>query len=68
MADRVGDLRTVLRERFGEMVRLKPIPTERSLLRRRFGLGGRSDRLAESLVGQVMAVLDEQLAWRRFGL
>lgn len=68
LADRVGDLRTVLRERFGDKVRLKVIPTERSLLRRRLGLGGRGDRLAEGLVEHFITMMDEHLAWRRFGL
>ena len=68
LADRVGDLRSVLRERYGEKVRLKIILTERSMLRRRLGLGGGSDPFAASLVERVVAVIDEHLAWNRFGL
>jgi serine protease SohB len=68
LADRVGDLRSVLRERYGEKVRLKVIPTERSMLRRRLGLGGGGDQFAASLVERVVAVIDEHLAWNRFGL
>ncbi len=67
LADRVGDLRSVLREEFGDKVRLKVISTERSMLRRRLGLGG-SDRLAASLVERVAAIVDEHLMWSRFGL
>ena len=67
LADRVGDLRSVLREEFGDKVRLKVIPTERSMLRRRLGLGG-SDRLAAGLVERVIAIVDEHLMWNRFGL
>ena len=68
LADRIGDLRTVLREAYGEKVRLKVISTERSMLRRRLGLSGGSDRLAASLVEHVIAVIDEHVAWNRFGL
>jgi signal peptide peptidase SppA len=68
LADRIGDLRSVLREDYGEKVRLKIIPTERNTLRRRLGLSGGSDRLAASLVERVIAMVDERLAWSRFGL
>lgn len=68
LADRVGDLRSVLRERYGEEVRLKVIPTERGMVRRRLGLGGGSDRLAAGLVGEVIAIVDEHLMWNCFGL
>jgi signal peptide peptidase SppA len=68
LADRTGDLRSVLHEEYGEKVRLKVIPTERNMLRRRLGLGGSSDRLAASVVEHVVAIVDEHLAWNRFGL
>ncbi len=68
LADRVGDLRSVLRERYGEKVRLRTIPTERNMLRRRLGFGGAGDRLAIGLVDRVVAVVEEHLAWSRFGL
>lgn len=67
LADRVGDLRSVLRERYGEKVRLKPIAAEKGMLRRRLGLNS-GDRLAASLVREVVTAIDEDLAWRRFGL
>ena len=68
LADRTGDLRSVLREAYGDGVRLKMIPIERSMLRRRLGLGASSDRLAAGLVDRVLATIDEHLAWNRFGL
>ena len=66
LADRIGDLRSVLREEFGDKVRLKSIPMERSMLRRRLGLA--SDRLTFGIVERIIAALDEHSAWRRFGL
>ncbi len=66
LADRTGDLLSVLREYFGEKVRLRVIPMEKSMLRRRLGLGG--DRLAGGLVDHVVARIEERLAWDRFGL
>ncbi len=67
LADRIGDLRSVLREAYGEKVRLKVIPMEKGMLRRRLGLGG-SDRLAAGLIGRVTAAIDEHLMLSRFGL
>lgn len=67
LADRVGDLRTVLRERYGEELRLRPIAMERGFLRRRLGLAARGATgrgLAEGLV----AALEERLLWNRYGL
>ena len=67
LADRVGDLTAVLRQAYGEKVRLKVIPMEKSMLRRRLGLSG-GDRLAASLVERVAAIVEEHLLWSRFGL
>ena len=67
LADRVGDLTAVLREAYGDKVRLKVIPMEKSMLRRRLGLSG-GDRLAASLVERVAAIVEEHLLWSRFGL
>jgi signal peptide peptidase SppA len=68
LADRTGDLRSVLREYFGEEVRLRVIPMEKSKLRRRLGLSASSDRLAVGLIDQALAVIEEHFAWSRFGL
>jgi serine protease SohB len=63
LADSVGELRAVLRDRYGANVRLKTIATERSMLRRRLGGldGGR-------LVDSAIAAIEERLLWNRFGL
>jgi serine protease SohB len=67
LADRVGELRAVLKERFGEDVRIKTIPTERSALRRRLGLLGRDDA-AMRIIDRAIAGIEERLLWNRFGL
>ena len=65
LADRTGDMREVLREKYGEKVRLKMIGGERNFLMRRLGtLGaafgsGLSERFAEEL--------EERVARARFG-
>lgn len=66
LVDRVGDLRTVLRERFGEGLRLRVFPTERRSLFRRIGLGPRSGYT--DLVAAIAEQADELALWSRYGL
>jgi serine protease SohB len=66
LADRVGDLREVLRERYGENVRVLPIPTGKSgWLRRRLGMTGDP---AAGIFGGIISAIEERLLWNRFGL
>jgi len=67
LADRVGDLRSVLKERYGKDVRLKLIATERSMWRRRLGLPSRAGRAGEGVEAAIAAV-EDRLLWSRFGL
>jgi len=68
LADAVGELRTVLRERFGDKVLMPVIAPERSLLGRlRPGVGfeGMSrDSLAEDMI----SALEARALWARYGL
>jgi serine protease SohB len=67
LADRTGDLRDVLRERYGEDVIIRPIAAKESFWRRRFGMRG-GEGAAISLLGGLVAVVEERLLWNRFGL
>jgi serine protease SohB len=68
LADRVGDLRSLLRERYGEKVRVLPIATGKSgWLRRRMGISA-ADETATGIVDRVIASIEERLIWNRFGL
>ena len=68
LVDRIGDLRSVLREHYGEKVRVLPIPTGRGgWLRRRLGVDHGGD-MAAGLVDRVIATIEERLMWNRFGL
>ena len=67
LVDRIGDLRTVLREHYGNRVVLQPVAAERGFLRRRLGLAGGAD-LGAGLVDRLVAVIEERLLWGRFGL
>jgi serine protease SohB len=72
LADRIGDLRTVLRERFGENVRFPLIPAERGLFGRRTpgvaspGLDGLLDR--PGFADELIAAIEARALWARYGL
>lgn len=67
LADRLGDLGSVLRERYGEKVRLKPILAERRSLLRRFGVDARG-ALAGGGFDAMIAAVEERGIWGRYGL
>jgi signal peptide peptidase SppA len=73
LVDGVGDIRQVMRERFGKRVRLKPVPISRGWRWQQrggvgeaapIGLGGLGGRLADDLI----SALEERAAWGRYGL
>jgi serine protease SohB len=70
LADSIGDLRSVLRARYGEKVRTPLISAERSFFGRKLqGIG-----LAQALAGQsaladdLMSALETRALWARYGL
>ena len=69
LIDGIGDLRSTMRQRYGETVRLRAVEPER----RRFALlqwFGWSPRRAEigDLATDLLARLEERMIWARFGL
>jgi signal peptide peptidase SppA len=62
LVDGIGELRATLRARFGERVRLRPVPTQRRTWRRRLGL------IDADLPGDLLAGLEARQHWTRFGL
>jgi signal peptide peptidase SppA len=67
LIDGLGDVRSVMRERFGDKVRLTLVPTERpSLLARWFGRSGSPQVMLDPAA--VIAALEERAAWARWGL
>jgi signal peptide peptidase SppA len=67
LADRVGELHALLKERYGKDVRIKLIATERSMWRRRLGRLGGEDR-ALGILDRAFAAIEERMMWNRFGL
>jgi serine protease SohB len=70
LADGIGDLRSTLRERYGEKVRTPLIMAERSLFGRRVPGVGLGDALGgrPGLADEFVSALEERALWSRYGL
>jgi len=70
LADRIGDLRSTLRERYGDKVYTPLISSERSLLGRRLPGVGFVDALARQpgLPDDFISALEARALWGRYGL
>jgi signal peptide peptidase SppA len=71
LIDGLGDLRTVMRQRFGDDVRLRVVTGRPAWWRRRFPLFGRvgdGDGDAADWAARALAAVEERLMWGRFGL
>ncbi|HOV03052.1 MAG TPA: S49 family peptidase [Kaistiaceae bacterium] len=68
LADRVGDLRSVLRERYGDKVRPRLVSIERSPWRWRGGGVAISGPIGAGLAEEAIAALEERAMRARYGL
>lgn len=68
LVDKIGEVRTVLKSRFGEKAEIKLIEPKRSLLGMSGGANGVSTRLAEASIDHLIDVAEEKTARSRFGL
>jgi serine protease SohB len=70
LADRIGDLRSILRERFGEKVHSPLISAERSLFGRRLPGVSLVDTIARQpgLADDLISALEIRAMWSRYGL
>lgn len=64
LVDGISDLRTKMRELYGEKVRLRAVIEPKGWLQRRLGLQRRAGGLAQDLV----AAVEERAWWARYGL
>ena len=65
LVDRIGDLRSTLRERWGDKVDIRLIATRQPLLKR---LSGRGDGVGAEIAGEALAALESRALWSRLGL
>jgi len=70
LADSIGDLRSVLRARYGEKVRMPLISAERSMFGRRLPGVGLAQALADppALADDLISALETRALWSRYGL
>lgn len=70
IADSIGDLRSVLRERYGDKVRTPLVPPERGLLGRRTPGVNLAASLADhpGLSAELISALEARALWSRYGL
>ncbi|MEQ8697200.1 MAG: S49 family peptidase [Bauldia litoralis] len=67
LADRIADLPTALKEKYGDKVTMKPIAASQGFLRRRLGMAAPGMAVAAQVEG-VVGALEERLLWERYGL
>jgi serine protease SohB len=68
LVDAIGDLRTTLRERFGDKVETPLITAERRLFGRRVAGIGAGPAAPGTLAEDVIAALEARALWARYGL
>jgi serine protease SohB len=70
LADRIGDMRSTLRERYGEKVRTPLIAAERSFFGRKLPSVSFADALANhsGLADDLLSALEARALWSRYGL
>jgi serine protease SohB len=68
LVDAVGDLRSVLRERFGDKVVTPLVTAERGFLGRRVLGVGRSDLTQAGFAEDLISALEARAIWARYGL
>ena len=73
LIDALGDMRTVLREKFGDEVKLKLISSQRGWLRRRLAATGRDTAdpalpgLSAGWADELLSTLEARALWARYG-
>jgi len=71
LADGVGEMRTMMREKFGDKVQLKLVSEKKSRFGSLLGLEGRADRSIgkiEDIPHGFLSAVEERAWWNRFGL
>ena len=71
LVDGLGGMHGILRERYGEHVRIKTVNARRPWLKQVLGLASKESHAADAAHGTVaaaLAALEERLTWNRYGL
>ncbi len=66
LIDGIGDLRSVMRERYGDKVKLRVVGRRENWFRRKLGLGEMTR--PEAWAGALVGAVEERALWQRYGL
>ncbi len=68
LIDGLGEMRAVMREKYGEKVRFVPVQRQMSWLQRRLNRGLAAHVGDDGWAGDLIAAVEERALWSRFGL
>lgn len=69
LVDALGDMRSFLKQRYGEKTRLRLVSQPKGLIGRRLGLfGSQSPDMIGAAADGVIGAIEERASWSRFGL
>ena len=68
LIDGLGDMRSFLRQRYGEKTRLQLVVPARGFFGRRFGVGSQVPDIAAGATSGLIEAAEERALWNRFGL
>ena len=68
LADHIGELRTVIKDRYGEKAKLKLIGSEPTFFKKKLGVKLSVDDLAADLGHGIISAATERLMWSKYGL
>lgn len=68
LVDEIGEIRTLIKSRFGEDVKFKLIGGDQSFFKRKSGVNFQMDNVVKGLGENLITAAEERLMWSRFGL
>lgn len=68
LIDGLGEMKTVLKERYGDKTRFVPVQRQMSWLQRRFGRGLAISADSDTWATDLISAVEERALWSRFGL
>ncbi|MEP3278942.1 MAG: S49 family peptidase [Stappiaceae bacterium] len=68
LVDEIGEIRQVIKKRFGKDAKLKLIGGERSIFPRRAGVGVSLNNISHGLGNELISAAEERSIWSRYGL
>ena len=68
LADHIGELRTVIKERYGKNAKLKLIGSEPTFFKKKLGVKLSAEDVASKLGHEIISAAGDRLMWSKYGL